>query len=156
MMSFSDAVKTCFIKKYAKASGRASRSEFWWYQLFIWSVVIILVLIAIAIDENGISDVISIIALIFYLVNLIPSFCARIRRLHDTDHSGWTLLWQCIPYIGGFAAIYIFILECMAGDKDENQYGPNPLMPIFDEELEDSEYITSSVDNNEEITDVDL
>ena len=156
MMSFSDAVKTCFVKKYATISGRASRSEFWWFQLFIWSVFILLCAIGSGFDKDA-ANFIAFVAGIFYVITLIPNFCSRVRRLHDTNHSGLNLLWCCIPYLGFLGAIYILILECMGSDEFDNKYGPNPQTTTLNTEPNYSEMISSSSkETHQEITDVDL
>ena len=165
MMSFSDSVKTCFIKKFGDATGRASRSEFWWFQLFIWSVIILLILIGIALDRNG-GDVFLFIALAVFLITLIPNICSRVRRLHDSDHSGANLLWPFL--LGALGNIMVLILLCQRGNKGENEYGPNPLIPNIETEPEYlyesnvdtesgiSENNVNTTDYSEEITDVDL
>ncbi|MFK7945324.1 MAG: DUF805 domain-containing protein [Paracoccaceae bacterium] len=89
-MNLIKAVRSVYTK-YATFSGRASRSEFWWYQLFY--VVITGVPIA------YISDAMD---SFWSLVNLLPSLAVACRRLHDTDRSGW---WQVLP----IAAVPIFI-----------------------------------------------
>ena len=60
---------------------------------------------------------------IYYLAVLIPSLAVGVRRLHDTDRSGWWLLLSLIPVIGWIVLIIFFVLDSTPG---ENQYGPNP------------------------------
>ena len=55
-MKFSQAVKTCFKKKYFTISGRASRSEFWWFQVFIWGSILLMVVSALLIGATGASE----------------------------------------------------------------------------------------------------
>ena len=86
-MTFIDSIKTCF-SKYADFTGRASRSEFWWWALFT---------IIASISLSVISDKLS---LLFSLATLIPYIAVTTRRLHDIDKSGWMQLVGLIPIIG--------------------------------------------------------
>ncbi len=115
-MTFADAIKTC-LNKYADFSGRATRSEYWWFQLFF-----MLVYIALAILSGAISEMFAILALVFALGMLIPATAAGARRLHDTDKSGWWLLLGLVPFIG---LLLIYFLA-IAGTPNDNRFGPNP------------------------------
>lgn len=90
-MNFGSAVKTCF-RKYFTFSGRARRSEYWWFYLFTllgsWAMSGIDFIME---SEIGLFDS------LFSLATLIPSLAAGSRRLHDTNRSGW---WQALPLIG--------------------------------------------------------
>ena len=94
MMTFTDAVFIC-LRKYATFSGRASRSEYWWFYLFTF----IIGCGTSAIDKNAnlflIIDeetAIGIINLIFTLILWLPSLAVAVRRYHDSGHSGWWIL----------------------------------------------------------------
>ena len=114
-MSFADSVRTC-LSKYVTFSGRARRSEFWWFTLFL----IILYVVAAIIDAAiGNSLVVILVALAF----LLPSLAVTMRRLHDTGRSGWWILIGLIPFIGG---IILLVFECMDGQPGPNSYGPSP------------------------------
>jgi uncharacterized membrane protein YhaH (DUF805 family) len=104
-MTFTESIKTCF-SKYADFNGRASRSEYWWFVLFI-------VLVGLA--SSVISDVIS---LLFYLATLVPSIAAAARRLHDTNRSGWFQLIALIPIIGWLVVLYFLV----QGPQDPNRF----------------------------------
>lgn len=109
-MDFVSAVKSCF-SKYATFSGRASRSEYWWFYLFS-----IIVTMAAAIVDEKLSNAVTVVL-------LLPSIAVGARRLHDVDRSGWwQLLW--ITLIGIPVVIYWF---CKEGSGDENEFGSNPL-----------------------------
>ncbi|HVL76186.1 MAG TPA: DUF805 domain-containing protein [Noviherbaspirillum sp.] len=95
-MTFIDAIKTCFAK-YADFTGRATRSEYWWFFLFV-------VLGSIA--AGAIADVVH---LLFMLATLLPSLAAAARRLHDTGRSGWLLLIGFIPIVGALVLIYFLV-----------------------------------------------
>ena len=107
-MNMKDSIQTCFTK-YIDFTGRAVRSEYWWFVLFC----LILELIAYPINQN-----------IYYLVVLIlflPSLAVLVRRLHDTDHTGWWALIVLIPIIGFLVILYFMIIE---GTPGPNTYGP--------------------------------
>ena len=92
-MSFTESIKTVFFYKYATFKGRASRSEFWWANLFL----IILFIVSAAINE--------ILYFIFALITLIPSFAVAFRRLHDTNRSGWHVIINFILWVIAFVLI---------------------------------------------------
>ncbi len=140
-MSFVDAIKTCF-SKYATFSGRAARSEFWYFVLFyiIASSVLSMVdasifgprevLMMSAADsfETGMSFSMAWqpqpITGIFMLVVLLPSISVTVRRLHDTNRSGWWYWLALIPLIG-FIVLLVFLVG--KGTDGDNDYGPDPL-----------------------------
>lgn len=114
-MNFAESVSTCF-SKYFVFEGRASRSEYWWFQLLVAPASILSEFV------NSVS--ISYIFLGVFLVCLIPAISAGVRRLHDTNKSGFFLLLGIIPFIGGLILLFFLIPE---GTKGTNKYGPNPL-----------------------------
>ena len=114
-MSFSEAVKDGF-DHYAKFDGRASRSSFWWWVLFVVIVSIVANILDSAVD-------VAIFSIIVSLGLLLPGLSKAIRRLHDTGRSGWWVLIGLIPLIG-FIVLLIFYLE--KSDPGANEYGPAP------------------------------
>ena len=115
-MTFGESLSTCF-KKYFVLEGRASKSEFWWFQL-LWSASFFIMFIFEG-SESVLYFFIGIIVIIF-----IPLFTVGVRRLHDTGKSGFYYFWSLVPFIGS-----LIVLAFMLGDgtKDRNQYGDNPL-----------------------------
>ena len=137
---FPQAIKICF-KKYFEIKGRASRSEYWYFILFIllgYGAGILLGLIA---------PVLLWLFGIFVLAILIPAITVAARRLHDINKSGW---YQALPIppgiietifamnrnevgeiifliLGIVAYIYLIILLCTAGNSMKNRFGKNPL-----------------------------
>lgn len=120
-MTFAEAIKSCY-KKYATVSGRASRSEFWWFELYFNLPIIITTALQLsgAMSEDSI---VSIIVGLFILGNVLPVIAVTFRRLHDVNKSGWWLLIGAIPLIGG---IYLLIKYCTKGDMGPNRYGRPP------------------------------
>ncbi len=105
------------LKKYATFSGRAQRSEYWYFVLFN----VIISLVAGAIDAMiGEANIIS---TIYMLAVLIPSLAVTVRRLHDTDRSGWWTLISLVPLVG-FIVLIVFCAQ--DSDAGTNRFGPNP------------------------------
>ena len=159
MVSFSDAVKICLTKKFATMSGRASRAEYWWFQLFIWLTFAAICLIGTSLgDKKG--NVTLFIAMGFWVITLIPNLCVCVRRLHDRGHSGAMFGWCLLGW--GFGLLIINIVNMLGSDEGSNEYGPNPNAPtdsddIFIEKENVSKVESVNIaDDNTEITDVDL
>ena len=105
------------LKKYAVFSGRARRQEYWMF-------VLINMIISFALGFiEGLFGGPGAISYIYSLAVLLPSIGVCIRRLHDTDRSGWWLLISFIPLIG---AIMLIIFTATEGTAGDNQYGTNP------------------------------
>ncbi|MBI1205325.1 MAG: DUF805 domain-containing protein [Rhodopseudomonas sp.] len=114
-MTFADAIKTGF-NKYATFSGRAARSEFWFWTLF--SILANLVAsILDAVLGLGLIDLVVSLAL------LIPGLAVSVRRLHDLDRTGWWLLL----IFTGIGIILLLIWDCMKGTAGPNRFGADPL-----------------------------
>lgn len=109
-MNIQQSVGTCF-SKYINFSGRASRSEYWWFVLFCFVVN----LLAAIINEN--------LYYITALVLFLPSLAVMVRRLHDDDMSGWWALLMLLPIVGGLVLLYFMIIE---GTKGPNRFGNQP------------------------------
>lgn len=105
------------LKKYAVFNGRARRKEYWMFFLFN---IIIMVVLGIV---EGIVGGPGVLAGIYGLAVLLPGIAVSIRRLHDTDRSGWWLLIGLVPLIGAIVLLVFFVQDSQAA---ENQYGPNP------------------------------
>ena len=116
-MTFGESVTTC-LKKYFVFEGRASRSEYWWFQLIVTPSYFI---------STFMENEVSYIFLGITLFTLIPAISAGVRRLHDTNRSGFFLLISFIPFIGGLILLFFLIPE---GTKGKNRFGPNPLKKI--------------------------
>ena len=105
------------LKKYATFSGRARRKEYWMFVLFNAIAYILLMVIDLATIGSGV------LPLVYELAVLIPSLAVGVRRLHDTDRSGWWLLIALIPLVG---AIILLVFLASDGKPEANQYGLNP------------------------------
>lgn len=122
-------IKDWFLKvvrdNYANFEGRARRKEYWMFmlaQFILFLALFIVSAIFYAISSTLGGLIYGIIGLLS-LALVIPGLAVTVRRLHDTNKSGWFILVSLIPFVGG---IYLLYLEILEGDKEPNQYGPDP------------------------------
>jgi uncharacterized membrane protein YhaH (DUF805 family) len=138
-MKFVDAVMHV-LANFINFQGRADRTEYWSWMIIRFSVLtglILLGLLTVIFADHGATGEafwISLNALgwivpsfvLFFLATLLPDIAVSVRRLHDTDRSGWWLLWMNIIPGLGFVLLIAFLLE---SDPKENQFGP-PSQPV--------------------------
>ena len=130
-MSFTEAIKTC-LSKYVDFTGRAQRSELWWFVLFIMIGNFVLGMVdsvlfgTTVVTDTGFSASTDtpILSGIFGLATLLPSIAVGARRLHDLDKSGWWLLIGFIPLIG---IIVLIVWYATGGTRGPNRFGADPL-----------------------------
>jgi len=147
-MGFGQSIATCF-RKYLTISGRASRSEFWWFYLF----TILAALVCGFVDSiafNTTFEDTGPIEIIFWLATIVPTITATVRRLHVTNRPGYYIFAPILIGIFGLAFTYLaagstfFSLLAIAiiifgvllqlywlvqkSDPHDNRYGPNPFM----------------------------
>jgi len=108
------------IKQYAVFTGRAGRKEFW---MFALANFIIGIIFSILMKIPILGILVWIVYLLFGLAILIPSIAVGIRRLHDTNRTGWLMLLCLVPVVGAIAVLVLCALE---GTPGANQYGPVP------------------------------
>jgi uncharacterized membrane protein YhaH (DUF805 family) len=96
-MTFQESIQVCF-NKYVDFSGRASRSEYWWFVLFVFLGSLVLGMFRTWLN------------IIFLLATLLPQLAAATRRLHDTGRSGWWQLIGLVPIIG-FIVLIVFLAQ---------------------------------------------
>lgn len=117
-------VTECITKNYGNFKDRASRKEYWsCFLAFVIFGLIASILHALLIDRLG--NTISILFALVVLFSLIPMIAVTVRRLHDTNRSGWYYLINFIP----FGSIVLLIFLVQKGDSGPNRYGENPLNP---------------------------
>ena len=157
------------LKRYADFSGRSCRREFW-----IWVLFVILVAILLGVVDSllglggrfGYGDRLAmgpgmmdrsygahlhggVLSHLFLLAIIIPNIAVAVRRLHDTDHSGWWLLITIVPHLlaamlalagvlvlggligllGFVGAVVLLVWYCQPGVRGPNLFGPDPLAP---------------------------
>lgn len=122
-------------RRYADFSGRSRRKEYWMFVLF--QIIVFTVLAVLLLGSSGLRNFdpatgpnfgamgwVSIAGFtIFGLGSIIPNLAVIVRRLHDQDKSGWLILIQFIPYIGG---VVMFVFMCIGGTRGDNRFGSDP------------------------------
>lgn len=107
------------VKHYADFSGRANRKQFWLYALWLVVVYIVIGILSAALGEKAGNAVIVLV----WLALIVPNLAMIVRRLHDTDRSGWWVLISFLPLIGG---LILFVFEVLPGTPGENRFGSQP------------------------------
>jgi uncharacterized membrane protein YhaH (DUF805 family) len=116
-MSLLDAVKSC-MTKYVRFSGRARRSEYWWFGLFFTITYIVGDFVLPLVGDIG-----QVFGVLLVLSFFLPMIAVTVRRLHDTDRSGWFCLISFIPLAGD---IIVLVVTCQDSSQGPNRYGPSP------------------------------
>jgi uncharacterized membrane protein YhaH (DUF805 family) len=122
------------LKQYVDFSGRARRREYWMFVLINVVIVIVLSLVDTLLGTGGFramsggasfyaANSLGLLSGLYTLAVLLPSIAVTVRRLHDTDRSGWWILLGFIPIIGGIVLLVFYVLE---GTRGPNRYGPDP------------------------------
>jgi uncharacterized membrane protein YhaH (DUF805 family) len=104
------------IENITNFQGRASLSAYWWYALALFIVNVVLEIFSIAIGSTALTVLIALVAIVVGLSDL----SVAVRRMHDTDKSGWMLLLGLIPFIGG---IIVLVLLLLPGTPSQNRFG---------------------------------
>jgi uncharacterized membrane protein YhaH (DUF805 family) len=118
-MNFGQAIASGF-NNYVNFTDRAVRSAFWFWMLFYWLVLVVARLIDLALFYRATVPPIYLLA---WLALLLPTLAVAIRRLHDTNRSGWWILIGLIPLVGW---IILIVWYCEAGTAGANRFGPDP------------------------------
>lgn len=110
--------------KYAVFTGRARRSEYWFFVLFSCLIVIALGAAGLYVAKltGGPPTLAEYLVDFFSLLIFIPSLAVSVRRLHDIGMNGWWVVLNFVP-LGGLVLIVLFCQDSQSGD---NSYGPNP------------------------------
>jgi len=148
-----DWAKRPVTEKYADFSGRAPRAEYWWYILGAIIVSVIARIIDSIVGLNVVGPY-GLLSLIVMLGLLVPNIAVSVRRLHDTNRSGWWILLPIVPYalaivlagpaimtgsvgagiviaallmfVGFICGIVVLVFMCLAGTPGDNRFGPSP------------------------------
>ena len=113
-MNLQEAVRSV-LSQYAGFSGRARRSEYWFWTLAVLIVSVVAAIIDVIIGVKILQYVVA-------LATLVPGIAVGVRRLHDTGRSGWWILLALIPVVGAIILIVWFATD----SAPDNEYGPNP------------------------------
>ena len=107
------------VKHYADFSGRANRKQFWLYALWLGVVYIVIGILSAALGEKAGTVLSALVGLAL----IVPNLAITVRRLHDTDRSGWWVLITLLPLIGG---LILFVFELLPGTLGANRFGNQP------------------------------
>ena len=126
-MSFPDSIENV-IRNFVNFSDRASRSEFWWFQLFFFIAIAIADFIDVMIESlfNTLDGPRGFFGLIAFWGLIFPNLAVIVRRLHDVGYSGWFILLAFIPYLGSIFGLVILVLMMIDGQPQINDYGTVP------------------------------
>ncbi len=106
------------LKKYAIFNGRSRRLEYW-----IFTLISGLIVAGLGYADTSMGNYPPLLSPIYALAVLIPAIAVTVRRLHDTDRSGWWLVITLVPAIG---QLVLLVFMLIGGKPDRNQYGPDP------------------------------
>ena len=128
-MPFTIAVQNC-LSNYVTFSGRAQRSEYWWFVLFaaLTSVAAMILDNLLGLTWDTVGD--GPIQTLAGLALLLPGISVAVRRVHDLDRTGW---WVCIFLIPIIGVIIFLFFACRRGTDGANRFGPDPLRPNDEE-----------------------
>jgi uncharacterized membrane protein YhaH (DUF805 family) len=115
-MGFTQAVGSC-LRGYVRFSGRAARSEFWWFALFD----LLCSLVAGFLDALVYTNIFG---LLVDVLLVLPGLAVSVRRLHDDGRTGWWVLLSIVPVIGWIILLIWYVRRGTIGD---NRFGPDPL-----------------------------
>jgi uncharacterized membrane protein YhaH (DUF805 family) len=110
------------LKKYADFTGRARRSEYWYFFLIYIGIAIVLGIIDGMIGSTAFGNL-GLLSGLLLLGLFLPSIAVAVRRLHDIGKSGWWLLLGFVPIVGGLVLLYFAFQDSQPG---VNLFGPNP------------------------------
>jgi uncharacterized membrane protein YhaH (DUF805 family) len=143
------------LERYADFTGRAPRAEYWWFflALIIFYIVVNIIESILGINRM-VFGVYGPLAVLLWLATIVPSLAVGVRRLHDTNRSGWWLAAPIVPYalalvlggraivsgqfsagaglallllfVGFICAIVLLIFMVLQGTPGENRFGSNP------------------------------
>ena len=110
-------------RKYATFQGRARRKEYWYFMLFYVIALIVLTVVDVVADTFNKEAEIGLFSGLFALATIVPSIAVTVRRLHDTDRSGWWVLISFVPLVGALVLLVFMVLDSQPG---ANRFGENP------------------------------
>ena len=113
--TFGGSISMCF-SKYVDFQGRAPRAEYWWFALFTVLVNVVFSILARVLGSEAIELLGGLVSIALFL----PTLAVGVRRLHDTDRSGWWLLLELVPLVGW---IFLLVWFCSRGTRGDNRFG---------------------------------
>jgi uncharacterized membrane protein YhaH (DUF805 family) len=114
------------LKKYAVFEGRATRQEYWMYVLFNSIAAIVFMIVDAVLGTSASGMPFGMLTAVYLVGTILPSLAVLVRRLHDTNRSGWWVLISLVP----FGGLVLLVFAVQDSDAGVNQYGPNPKVGI--------------------------
>jgi uncharacterized membrane protein YhaH (DUF805 family) len=117
------------LRRYAEFTGRSRRKEYWMFALgitIVYSILFIFLLGGIDFSTGGMGGlgmVSTLLLVLLILIIFIPALAVQVRRFHDQDKSGWFVLLNLVPYVGG---LIVLVMMCLDGTPGANRFGPDP------------------------------
>lgn len=117
------------LRRYFDFQGRSRRREYWMFILGYILFVAVMALVMIAFnggsssDPSGLAIIPAAVIVLALLALIIPSLAVQVRRFHDRDMSGWFVLLNLVPYLGG---LIVLVFMCLPGTRGPNRFGPDP------------------------------
>jgi uncharacterized membrane protein YhaH (DUF805 family) len=111
------------LKKYAVFHGRARRKEYWYFILLSSIISTVLTIVDSVTGTFNSASEVGLLGGIYLLATLVPSLAVTVRRLHDTNRSGWWILLGLVPVVG---VIILIVFLALDGSPQDNDYGTNP------------------------------
>ena len=108
------------LQRYADFNGRSRRKEFWLFQLIYVPITLAAILFA----GLGLFSLATVILGAAIIGLFIPQLALQVRRFHDQDKSGWFVLFNLVPYVGGFV---VLVFMCLRGTPGPNRFGDDPV-----------------------------
>ena len=121
-MNFFEAIISGF-RNYVGVSGRAVRSQYWYWDLFVVIVLVPLGIIDETLYPGAQMGLFSYVNMIVVAALILPSIAIGVRRLHDIDQTGWWAL-LALTVVG---AVVLLVLACQRGTQGPNRFGPDPM-----------------------------
>jgi uncharacterized membrane protein YhaH (DUF805 family) len=116
-MGFQEAIRAV-LARYSDFSGRSRRSEYWYWSLALFLAYVVAVILFAIVKPLGV-----IVYVLVFLAAIVPSLAVAVRRLHDTNKSGWWLLFGFVPLVG---SLLLLVFMCIDSDRQPNKYGASP------------------------------
>ena len=113
------------LRKYAVFRGRASRREHWTFELTNAAIELALFVAVVLLARAGYQYFVRVLFL-YIAATMVPSFASLVRRLHDTNRSGWWFFISLVPVVG---PLILFSMTVTRSDPGQNRFGPNPYEP---------------------------
>ncbi|HYH29112.1 MAG TPA: DUF805 domain-containing protein [Pseudonocardia sp.] len=116
------------LRQYADFTGRARRTEYWMFALFNIVIGIVLMVFDNLLGltfANGFTN--GVLGTLYSIAVLLPGLAVAVRRLHDTNRSGWWVLIALVPIVG---VIVLIVLLATEGERGPNAYGPDPKVSL--------------------------